>query len=130
MSVKATGLDEALRLLERDMPELANQVAVGVAVDAAKLIAQEARALAPVDSGKLRSSIVGGKNPGDDQSAAVYVKRGGKRDAFYWRFLEYGQGPGGVEHGFFMRARESVIGSRALADQTARKMASLLRRVR
>lgn len=73
----------------------------------ADAIVQEAKSLVPVDSGTLRQSIVARseRDQGGIEFAAVKVKA----DAYYWRFLEYGSGPDGVEHAFFMRARAKVF---------------------
>ena len=73
----------------------------------ADAIVEEAKPLVPVESGALRGSIVARteRDQGGTAFAAVKVKA----DAFYWRFLEYGSGPDGVEHAFFMRARTKVF---------------------
>lgn len=129
MSVKTRGLDEALQMLERDLPHVAREVSAEFALDVAKAIAAGAQELAPVRTGKLRSSIRSRKSPDDPGFAEVYVHRSGKGDAFYWRFLEYGQGPDGVEHGFFLRARERVLGDGALADKLRRRLTARLSRL-
>lgn len=128
MSVKVRGLDDALRVLEQELPEAARDVGAQMRLDVAKAIAEEAKTLAPHRTGTLRASIKSRKSPDDDQAAEVYVNRSGKGDAFYWRFLEYGQGPDGVEHAFFLRARERVMGSREIVDKAMRRLTARLRR--
>lgn len=129
MSVKVTGLDLALRVLEDTLPDVARDEAAQHRLELAREIANEAKRLAPVKSGNLRKSIFAAKNKTDPEISEVYVKRSGRGDAFYWRFLEYGQGPDGVAHGFFMRARENVLGSSALTDKRMRRIAARLKRI-
>lgn len=124
-----TGLDVALRILERDLPEAAREEGAEWRLEAARAIAKEAKRLAPANSGTLRKSIFAGRNKYDPEAAEVYVKRSGKGDAFYWRFLEYGQGPDGIAHGFFMRAREHVYGSPQLVEKRMRRIANKLKRI-
>lgn len=128
MSVTVRGLDEVLRQLEAELPDAARELSADFRLDVAKAIATEAASLAPGRTGKLKSSIKARRSPDDEGMAEVYVQRGGKRDAFYWRFLEYGQGPDGVEHAFFMRARERVLSSAEHADRFARRLTARLKR--
>ena len=51
-----------------------------------------------------------------------------RRNAFYWRFLEYGDGPDGVEHAFFLRAKEKVMNSGAPFASFAKRLTARLRK--
>lgn len=104
--VSIEGIDSVRRALARLGPagkKHSRKMVRGVA-DA---IVGEAKPLVPVESGLLRKSIVARseRDKGGTEFAAVKVRP----DAFYWRFLEYGSGPDGVEHAFFMRARTKVF---------------------
>jgi hypothetical protein len=50
--------------------------------------------------------------------------------AFYWRFLEYGQGPDGEEHAMFMRAVENFRSDmdRIFLTQFGKKWEAALKR--
>lgn len=121
--------DRVLRELEVGIPAAARKAQAAFALDVAKAIAERARENAPAETGNLRSSIAARKSTTDEDWAEVYVKRGGSGDAYYWRFLEYGQGPDGVEHAFFLRAREAVLGDAAMNAKFARRLTALLKKV-
>jgi HK97 gp10 family phage protein len=97
------GVRRALRLMGASGKKHSRKMVRGVA-DA---VAAEAKTLAPVDTGLLRRSIVARSERDVAGGAVASVKV--KPDAYYWRFLEYGDGPDGVEHAFFMRARKKVF---------------------
>lgn len=104
--VKIEGMDgvrRALRLMGASGKKHSRKLVRGVA-DA---IVAEAKPLAPVDTGTLRKSIVA-RTDRDIEGGAVASVRV-KSQAYYWRFLEYGDGPDGIEHAFFMRARAKVF---------------------
>ena len=109
------GVRRALALMGASGRKHSRKMVRGVA-DA---IVEEAKPLIPVREGVLAKSVVARseRDQGGISFAAVKVKE----DAYYWRFLEYGSGPDGIEHGFFMRARVKV-----LADVDRVVMASFL----
>jgi hypothetical protein len=51
-------------------------------------------------------------------------------DAYYWRFLEYGDGPDGVEHAFFLKALQEMRPNmdRVYMDAFAKKLAARIKR--
>ncbi|HCZ00176.1 MAG: hypothetical protein A3D16_12150 [Rhodobacterales bacterium RIFCSPHIGHO2_02_FULL_62_130] len=108
MSVEIRGIDDVRRLLRDVMPKEARILTRQTTKDVAAAIAQEAREnmAGHVDSGALRSGTRAVQERDKDGvgQAAVRVRR-----AFYWRFLEYGDGPDGIEHAFFLRAKEKVM---------------------
>ena len=97
------GVRRALALMGSAGKKHSRKMVRGVA-DA---IVAEAKPLAPVDTGLLRKSIVARSERDIANGAVAAVKV--KADAYYWRFLEYGSGPDGIEHAFFMRARKKVF---------------------
>lgn len=68
-------------------------------------IAKDARTDAPEDEGDLRAAIKHKR----ERPIRGYLLSTVRVNpvAFYWRFLEYGQGPDGEEHAMFMRAVEA-----------------------
>ncbi len=108
MSVTVKGLDRVIQILEDVAEQHAKPLAADFCMDVAEAIAEQAKAnmSANIDSGDMRRLTVAERGQkGYFGTASVRVGR----DAFYWRFMEYGDGPDGVEHAFFMRAREKVF---------------------
>lgn len=109
---RIVGLDEVQQMLSELLPKEAAKVAQLTVNDVAKEIAEEAKFNMPAPSGTMRRAthVTPEKRQGKMFSAAVRVAK----SAFYWRFLEYGQGPDGVEHAFFLRAREKVMAKNSM----------------
>lgn len=126
MTVEIRGIDDVRRLLGDLMPREAKLLTRQTTKDVADAIAAEAERLAPVDEGDLRAGIRARQERDKDGEGRASVR---VRGAFYWRFLEYGDGPDGVEHAFFMRSREKVmrnidsIATRAFVQRLAARMA-------
>ena len=73
--------------------------------DIAKQLADTAKKFTPHDdSGDLEAGIKVKRERGDKSTVQSTVRSA----AFYWRFLEYGQGPDGVEHAFFLQALQEM----------------------
>lgn len=88
-------------------PKEARHLARNTVQQVASDIAKDAADMAPRDDGVLKRSIKARRrntHGGDVFESVVHVLRTGGNDAFYWRFLEYGQGPDGVEHAMFLKA--------------------------
>jgi len=125
MSVEIKGLSDVRRVLAEVMPREAKILTRKTTKDVAKAIVDAAKPLIPVDQGDLRRGTKANqeRDKGGVGMAAVRVK-----GAFYWRFLEYGDGPDGIEHAFFMRAREKVmrnietVATRAFVKQLAARI--------
>ncbi|MFC5737462.1 HK97-gp10 family putative phage morphogenesis protein [Sinirhodobacter huangdaonensis] len=103
MSVTIKGLDQVSQVLSELLPSEARALTRATVQQVAADIAKEATELAPTHDGTLKRSIKARRrNPRGRNmfESVVYVMR----QAFYWRFLEYGQGPDGVEHAFMLRA--------------------------
>lgn len=106
MSVEIRGIDDVRRLLRDVMPREARILTRQTTKDVASAIADEAKALMPVDEGTMVAGTNAFQERDRDGHGAASVR---VRGAFYWRFLEYGDGPDGIEHAFFLRAREKVM---------------------
>lgn len=101
--VTITGLESVRALLAEQVPAEARALLKSTVRQVAADIATDARDAAPRDDGTLKRAIrarVAKSDSPDQPKAEAYVRK----EAFYWRFLEYGQGPDGVEHAFFLRA--------------------------
>lgn len=106
MTVEIRGIDDVRRLLSDLMPKEARVLSRQTVKDVASEIADEAKRIMPVDEGDMRAGTrVQQERDKDGQGRASVRVRG----AFYWRFLEYGDGPDGIEHAMFMRAKEKIM---------------------
>lgn len=129
-NIQITGIEDVNEILRTIAPREARNLMRTTVHDMAKGIRDDARGMAPRDQGDLHKSIAHkrARVPRDQvQSNVVVAKK-----AFYWRFLEYGDGPDGVEHAFFLRALrrlQSEITTRYLASFT-RKLEARLKRAR
>lgn len=106
MSVEIRGIDDVRRVLRDVMPREAKILTRQTTRDVATAIAEKAKELMPVDEGNMVAGTRAQQERDRDGHGLASVR---VRGAFYWRFLEYGDGPDGIEHAFFLRARESVM---------------------
>lgn len=97
-----TGVADVNRILREIAPNEAKNLLRATVYDMAGQAAKAARADAPDDTGLLQSAIGHKRERGTRTTIAASVVVA--RSAFYWRFLEYGQGPDRVEHAFFLKA--------------------------
>lgn len=99
-------MDEVKRALRDMLPREAKILQRQVTKDVAEAIAEEAKANMPKDTGGMAAGTkaVQEKDSGGQARSTVRVSK-----AFYWRFLEYGDGPDGIEHAMFLKAREKVL---------------------
>lgn len=106
-----TGIREADALLSKIGPRQAYNIMRATLSALARDIAKDASGYAPRNNGDLEDNIKSKRmralRGSSTLSAAAYVRGGASGDLFYWRFLEHGQGPDGVEHAFFARATEN-----------------------
>lgn len=127
MSLRIIGVEDVRRILTDVMPKEADKLTRQVAVDLARDIAKDARTRMPRDQGRM---IAGTKGLKESAKAGMMasVRVGG--GAYYWRFLEYGQGPDRVEHAFFLKAKEYVMGDfqGRVAASFKRRLADAMRR--
>ncbi len=106
MTVEIRGIDDVRRLLTDIMPREARLLTRQTTKDVAEAIVDASTPLMPVDSGDMRSGTRARQERDKDGEGRASVR---VRRAFYWRFLEYGDGPDGIEHAFFMRGKERVM---------------------
>lgn len=103
-TVEITGLSDVEDLLLQIGPKQATNIMRSTVHSIASMIAKDAKKDAPEDDGDLKKAIK------SKRERAIYGRLLSTvrvdPSAFYWRFLEYGQGPDGEEHAMFMRAVE------------------------
>lgn len=128
MTVEIRGLDDVRRLLRDIMPREAKALTRQTTKDVAKAIADTAKPMMPVDEGDMRRGTHSKQERDKDGEGRASVR---VRGAFYWRFLEYGDGPDGIEHAFFLRAKEKVMRNiDSIATQAfVKRLAARLRKV-
>lgn len=102
MKMKLHGVRDVERLLGQIAPRQAQNIMRATIHDMAKEVRDDAREGMPVDEGAMVKETKHKREralPGRYRST---VRVG--RKAFYWRFLEYGDGPDGVAYDFFLKA--------------------------
>lgn len=129
MSVKISGLQGVLAALTKVAPAEARNLARNTVQQVASDIAKDASELSPRDDGLLQRSIKARRrnaNGSDEFESVVFVLPA----AYYWRFLEYGQGPDGVEHAMFLKAlnRYKADGQTRHLDAFAKVMERRIKR--
>ena len=102
--------------------------------DIALQLAVSAKAKAPDDpatgAGDLKSSIKAKRTRGTRErvgSDVIVLSQ-----AYYWRFLEYGDGPDNVEHAFFLKALQEMRPEidRVYLEAFVKKLTARIARVR
>jgi len=128
--VKATltGVDDVAKMLEQIAPREANNIMRATVHGVAGTISKDARNNSPEDEGDLKKAIKHKRErslPGRFLST-VRVNP----TAFYWRFVEYGQGPDGEEQAMFLRAVEAFRRDmdRTFVTQFGKKWEAALKR--
>ena len=104
MSVSVTGLSDVKAVLIDLGPKEATNLMRTVVADIAKQLATDGKTNAPADEGDLKAGIGFKRDRGRKHFLAASVRAA----PFYWRFLEYGQGPDGVEHAMFLKALQKL----------------------
>lgn len=104
MDFKIEGIDDVNRTLKEIAPREAKNLMRATVQDIASQLAKSGKANAPKDDGDLKKGIKAKRERGTKTSVESTVRSA----AFYWRFLEYGQGPDGVEHAFMLKALEEM----------------------
>lgn len=104
-TVTLRGLEDVNDMLTQIAPRQAINILRSTVHKIASDIAKDAKTDAPEDEGDLKGAIKAKR----ERAARGYLRSTVRINpvAFYWRYLEYGQGPDGEEHAFFMRAVES-----------------------
>ncbi len=122
------GIDDVDNLLSKIAPRQAKNIMRATVHGVAGEIRNDAKKSMPTDVGVMKRATKSKRRrgkPGWIRSDVVVAK-----DAFYWRFLEYGQGPDGVEHAMFMRAVEKFRQDmhRTFIEQFGKKWEAALKR--
>jgi len=125
--VKVHGVADLSSLLAGVMPKEARVLTRHMVRDVASAIATEAKSIMPIDDGQMVGGTHAAQEKDGPEGARATVR---VRGAFYWRFLERGDGPDGIEHAFFLRSREKVMSKieEIATDSFKRRLASRLRR--
>jgi len=131
MKMQIRGIADVNRTLRAIAPREARNLMRSTVQTMARGIGVQATHHVPLDEGDLRTAIRPKRERMPDPNTVRSTVRVDKK-AFYWRFLEYGQGPDGVEHAFFFRALENF---RAEMDQIylrvfVQKLEARLKRLR
>lgn len=128
LDYKVTGIADINAVLRDVGPREGRNLMRATVFDIAKQLAADASDRAPKDDGDLASGIKAKRerSPRDRANASV------RAAPFYWRFLEYGDGPDGVEHAFFLKALQSMRPEmdRVYLEAFARKLAARMARER
>ncbi len=128
--VTITGIADVNEILFTITPREAKNLLRVTITDMAKQLAKEAAAIAPRDRGNLAAAIGYSRKKGSKTTVEAQVEV--DRSAYYWRFLEYGDGPDGVEHAFFLRAAKAMEMDleRIYLEAFGRKLTARLKRLR
>lgn len=104
MKMTITGTADVAKVLREIAPREGINLVRATVNDIASQLAKSAKKNAPTDDGDLKKGIKAKRERGKDGEVHSTVRA----QPFYWRYLEYGQGPDGVEHAFFLRALQEM----------------------
>lgn len=130
MKVSITGISDINHVLLTIAPREAKNLMRAVVYDMASQLAADARVFSPDDTGTLDRSTKPRRERGTKDTVEATVRVAGK--AFYWRFLEYGDGPDKVEHAMFLKALQKMRpqADRVYLEAFVRKLEARLARER
>lgn len=130
MSVEVSGIADVNRILMEIAPREAINLVRATVHDIASQLSKDAAANAPKDTGVLKNAIRPKRRRGDRTTVQSDVIV--SSSAYYWRFLEYGDGPDGVAYDFFLNALQSLRPNveRVYLEAFARKLTARLARER
>ena len=100
------GIADVNRILSEIAPKEAVGLLRATTFQIAKDVAEGAKDRSPDDTGTLDGAIQPKRERGTRTSVAASVRVA--RRAFYWRFLELGQGPDGVEYAMFLQTLQAL----------------------
>lgn len=127
ITVSIEGIEGVNRVLNEVGPREGRNLIRATVQDIASQLAKSAKENAPTDEGDLRAGIKAKRDKASRDKVSSSVRVFG---AFYWRFLEYGDGPDGVEHAFFLKALQEMRPNmdRVYIDAFAKKLAARIKR--
>lgn len=103
--VTVTGVEDVHRLLTEVSPREAKNLLRATVHGVAGTIRNDAKKEMPEDDGDMKRGTKAKRERGTKTKIESTVRVAG---AFYWRFLEYGQGNQGREYAFFGKAVEKA----------------------
>jgi len=108
ITTKIRGLEDVDELLSQIAPKQARNIMRSTVHDMAGQVRNDAKRAMPTEEGTMKKGTKAKRERirafDDRVRSTVRVNR----QAFYWRFLEYGDGPDGVEHAFFLKATQKM----------------------
>lgn len=104
--VTVSGIEDINHILTTIAPREAKNLLRATIFEMAKDIAKDAVSRMPSDEGTMKAETFAKRDRGNKNTLAASVRV--SRDAFYWRFLEYGQGPDNVEYAFFLQTLQAL----------------------
>lgn len=130
VGITIAGIADVNRILGEIGPREGRKIMRATVLDIARRAAVEAKGNMPVDSGDMIRATRHKARRGRPDRLEADVIVGGK--TFYWKFLEYGDGPDGVEHAMFLRALQAMRPnmSRIYVESFAKKLIARLVRER
>jgi len=129
-TVTITGIDDMNRMLESIAPRQAKNIMRATIHGVAAGIAKDAKTFMRQDTGTMKRATKAKRERQRGAKMASTVRVG--REAYYWRFEEYGQGPDGVESAMFLKATTIFQGEmdRIFVEQFGKKFEAALARAR
>ncbi len=127
MTVTITGIADVNRALTEVGPRVGRNLMRATVQDIAQQLAKSAKEFAPADTGGLKAGIKAKRDKATRNTVSSSVRVYG---AFYWRFLEYGDGPDGVDHAYFLKALQEMRPNmdRVYMEAFAKKLAARMKR--
>lgn len=127
--VTLSGIDEVQDMLDTIAPRQGLNIMRSTIHAVAGQIAKDAKSDMPVDEGDMKRGTKSKRERVRGGKVMSTVRVAG---AFYWRFLEYGQGPDRVEHAMFMKAvaRYRANATKIFVEQFGKKFEAALARAR
>jgi hypothetical protein len=127
VSVQITGIEDVNRALNNFAPKDARNLIRATVQDIVGQLAKSAAEFAPSDTGGLKAGIKAKRDKPTRNTVSSSVRVFG---AYYWRFLEYGDGPDGVEHAYFLKALQEMRPDmdRVYMEAFAKKLAARIKR--
>lgn len=128
MKVQITGIADVNKILREIGPREAKNLMRATVQDVARQVAKTAKSHTPKREGELRKGIKPKRERGDKETVRSTVRA----RPYYWRFLEYGDGPDRVEHAMFGKALQEMRPDmdRVYLESFARKLEARLARER
>ena len=131
-----TGIADINRILRELAPREAKNIMTATVYDITKTVAADAADRTPDDpstgGADLKSSIKAKRERGTRGTIEATVRVTNINRNYFWRFLEYGQGPDKVEHAMFLKSLEGLRPDidRIYAEAFVKKLVARLARAR